>query len=74
VENVVNAIFTAMGNADSVAWDTVVALLSEREKRILHDTLRQLKREGRAWRRVSVVDGQTVLEIVRGAHPNSQVE
>ena len=61
----------ALASANEVLWTDVVSQLDPREAATLHDVMRDKKRKGQAWRRVSIdADGNTVLHIVKGRHPN----
>ena len=62
----VSKINTALNaNNGRVLWADFVETLTDREKHVLHDHLRGMKREGTAKREITMVDGKPVLHIVR---------
>lgn len=70
MQSVYDKIAAKLESASEVVWTDFVADLTEREKRVVHPVLRDLKRQGKVWRRVQVIDGKSVVHIVKGAHPN----
>ena len=69
--NVETVVLAALASANEVDWNAVLSQLNEREKRMLHPTLHDMKRRGLAWRKVSLnAQNQSVVTIVKGKHPN----
>lgn len=67
-----NLITAALEAADEVDWEEIRNQLDARERRQMHDVLRDMKRRGLAWRKAWVdSEGKSHVTIVKGAHPNA---
>lgn len=67
-EKIVSA---AKSNPDGILWNDLSAQLTEREKSNLMNTVRDLRKRGEVWRKVTVAtNGDVTVRIVSGKHPN----
>lgn len=67
-----NLILAAHETTNEVDWEEIRNQLDPRERRQMHDVLRDMKRRGMAWRKAWVdSEGKSHVTIVKGAHPNA---
>ena len=71
MQSVYDKINAKLEEANEVVWTDLVSDMTDREKRVIHPVLRDLKNRGVAWRRVTVDSaGKSIVHVVKGAHPN----